>query len=73
MLLQCVAEERFEIKKKNYYWPRLFVIMQVLLFLAVLMRCYQSVIEDGVRASLVLVTCYSLVSIAIHWLKEVRF
>ena len=47
--------------------------MQVLLFLAVLMRCYQFVIEDGVRASLVLVTCYSLVSIAIHWLKEVRF
>ena len=44
--------------------------MQILLFLAVLMRCYQPVIEDGV---LVLVTCYSLVSIAIHWLEEVRF
>ena len=67
MLLQCVAEERCEKKEIILkLCSHCFVIMQVLLFLAVLMRCYQPVIEDGVKARLVFVTCYSVVSIATH-------
>ena len=43
VLLQCVAEERSEKKELGSDY---FVIMQALLFLAVLMRCYRSVIEN---------------------------
>ena len=43
VLLQCVAKERSEKKELGSDY---FVIMQALLFIAILMRCYQSVIEN---------------------------
>ena len=46
MLLHCVAKSDPKKRKPFKLGPDYFVVIQVLSFLTVLMRCYEPVIED---------------------------